>query len=279
MVLLRVLLLSLTFNKFLADSDTFSCPEGKLIKMHGGSQKYCAACPEGYHQPTKNYSKQCKACTKCNEESGSEVTEKCTKKTDTKCQCRKGFVPVEPDSATCECGIGFGLHYGECSKCEDGFFNRHPNSPCIKWKECKSGVNTRGSSTSDVICNADSHNSPTSNHTVSVITPQHEWDQSHDSTQHETTTTITTTAVYDVPSWNQVQPTPPSNSTSHHIGIAFVILGIVALLVLTAAACKVGITTCVRSRMAVKSTGDSLYRRPVEEIGDGTDCNLNSKKP
>lgn len=45
-------------------------------------------------------------------ESGSEVTEKCTKKKDTKCRCRKGFVPVESDSATCECGIGFGLHYG-----------------------------------------------------------------------------------------------------------------------------------------------------------------------
>uniref|UniRef100_A0A3Q3D1L5 Tumor necrosis factor receptor superfamily member 4-like n=1 Tax=Hippocampus comes TaxID=109280 RepID=A0A3Q3D1L5_HIPCM len=235
----------------------------KLIKMHGGSQKYCAACPEGYHQPTKNYSKQCKACTKCNEESGSEVTEKCTKKTDTKCQCRKGFVPVEPDSATCECGIGFGLHYGgkECSKCEDGFFNRHPNSPCIKWKECKSGVNTRGSSTSDVICNADSHNSPTSNHTVSVITPQHEWDQSHDSTQHETTTTITTT------------PTPPSNST-----MTFLVL--IVHFFFRYCLCHPW-NSCIKtiSLFWLFLSGDSLYRRPVEEIGDGTDCNLNSKKP
>ncbi|XP_077430000.1 uncharacterized protein LOC144056801 isoform X2 [Vanacampus margaritifer] len=239
---LKLLLLSLTFNKFHADLDTF-CPKGTLIKMHGATP-YCEACPEGYHQPVKNYSKQCKACTKCDEESGSKVTEKCTKVADTICECRKGFDPAETDFATCECRVGFGLHYGECSKCEDGSFNQRPNGPCIKWKVCKSGVNVSGSSTSDVICieevNHHPHSSPTTNHTVSVIAPQHEWDQSHNDAQLETTTKAT--AIYDVPSRDNVQPAPPSNATGHHIA-------------------------------------DSLCRRPVEESGDGIRSNLNTKEP
>ncbi|XP_077386099.1 uncharacterized protein LOC144023974 isoform X2 [Festucalex cinctus] len=273
---LKLLLLSLTFHKFRADVDRFSCPKGKLIKMHGASP-YCEACPEGYHQPGKNYSKQCKACTKCDEESGSKVTEKCTKVADTKCECRKGFDPAESDFATCECRVGSGLHDGECSKCEDGSFNQRPNGPCIQWKECKSGVNVSGSSTSDIICNEDvnhhPHSSPTSNHTVSVITPKREWDQSHDDAHLETTAT----ARYDVPSRDNVQPAPPSNATGHHISMAFVIFGIVALVVLSVVASKVRSTTCVRRRPAEQT--DSLCRRPVEESGDDIRSNLNPKEP
>ncbi|XP_061639550.1 tumor necrosis factor receptor superfamily member 21 isoform X1 [Phyllopteryx taeniolatus] len=282
-LLLKLLLLSQTFNKFVADLDLFSCPKGQLIKMHGASQKYCAACPEGYHQPGENYSKQCKPCTKCNEVSGSEVTEKCTKETDTKCQCREGFVPVEPDSATCECSVGFGLRRGECSKCEDGSFNRRPDTPCIKWKACKSGVNISGNSTSDVICNGEPkrhpHGSPTSNRTVSVNTPPHERAQSHNSIHADatTTTTTTTTAVHKMLSRDKVEPAPLSTTTNFHIGLAFLIFGIVALLILSAVTCKVHVTTFVRRWSGVQR--DLLYRRPVEESGDGTRSNLNSKKP
>nr|XP_061814034.1 tumor necrosis factor receptor superfamily member 4-like [Nerophis lumbriciformis] len=273
MVLLKLLFLSLIFDEFIADLDVITCPKGQMIKTQGTSQK-CQTCPKEYHQPVENRSKQCKPCTKCDKGSGSEMTEKCTRERDTKCQCREGFVPVEPDFATCECPVGFGLRHGECSKCEDGTFNRCPNTACIKWKKCNSGVYVSGSSTSDVICNGES---PTLNHTVSVITPPRETAQSHD-VQLDTTTATTITAVYDVLS-NNSDKLQPSKTTGYHIGMTFLILGIVALLVVSALACKVRLITCVRRRPAAKSTGDSQYRRPVEECGDGKCSNQNPKAP
>ncbi|XP_054639877.1 tumor necrosis factor receptor superfamily member 4 [Dunckerocampus dactyliophorus] len=277
MLPLKVLLLSLTFHQFVADLGAFSCPKGHLIKVYGGNKK-CQVCPDGYHQPVENHSKQCTPCTKCNEESGSEVKEKCTKETNTKCQCRGGFRRLELDSATCECAVGFGLRHGECSKCEHGFFNRSPNSRCFKWKECTSGVNVSGSSTSDVLCNGEPK---TSNTTVSLNTNlkphrPHEGTQSPDNT-HLNTTTATTE--HHVLPKDKVQPAPPSNNTSQHIGIPFLIFGIVGLLVLTAVTCKMHVTTCVKGQPAVLR--DSVCRRPVEESGDGS-CSalkLNPEEP
>nr|XP_057908866.1 tumor necrosis factor receptor superfamily member 4 [Doryrhamphus excisus] len=211
-------------------------------------------------------------------ESGSEVKEKCTKETDTKCQCRGGFSPLESDSSTCECAVGFGLRQGECSQCEHGFFSRRPNSRCFKWKECTSGVNVSGSSTSDVLCNSEPQ---TSNATASVITtlkPQrpHEGAQSPDNTHLNTTIA---TAEHHVTPEDKVQPAQPSNNNSQHIGIPFLIFGIVGLLVLTALTCKMHLTPCVRRQPAVRR--DSLCRRPVEESGDGRPSflKLNTEEP
>lgn len=42
---------------------------------------------------------------------GSEEVEACTAVTNTKCQCRAGFVPRDTsDSSTCKCEPGFGLN-------------------------------------------------------------------------------------------------------------------------------------------------------------------------
>ncbi|XP_061688325.1 tumor necrosis factor receptor superfamily member 4 [Syngnathoides biaculeatus] len=275
-LLLQLLLLSLIFNTFVADSDQFSCPKGQRIVMRGGSEKSCAVCPEGYHQPGENKSKQCKPCTKCNQASGSEVMAKCTKETDTKCQCREGFVPVESGSVTCKCSVGFGLRRGECSKCEDGSFNRRANAPCIKWKECKSGVNVSGSSTSDVVCNGEPKRRPHSSpRTVTVNTPPDEKARSR--LNADADVAATTAASREVPSNAKVEPVRPLTATRFHVGMAFLILGIVAALILSAAACTRRVTRCVRRRGLMPR--DLPYRRPVEESGDGIRSNLNPKKP
>ncbi|XP_051931781.1 tumor necrosis factor receptor superfamily member 18 isoform X2 [Hippocampus zosterae] len=55
----------------------------------------------------------------------------------------------------------------------------------------------------------------------------------------------------------------------------YMILGIgcgVLVLILLVTLSHISVTKKCRA-------GDSLYRRPVEEIGDGTHCNLNSKEP
>ncbi|XP_061905429.1 tumor necrosis factor receptor superfamily member 4 [Entelurus aequoreus] len=267
MLPLKVLLLSLTFHQLFGNLDAaFSCPKGQRINVCNRNQKCCQACPDGYYQPEQNHSKQCKPCTRCNEASGSEVKEKCTKQIDTQCRCRRGFSPVELDSATCECALGFGLKQGECSKCEHGFFSPRPNTPCSKWKECKSGVNVNGSSTSDMLCNGEPK---TPNTTMSVVTNvELHRPQSPNHIHHNHDITKATTDHY-VPSKGNMQPTQPPNLTRYHVGISFLIIAIVGLLVLTVVTCKMHVKPCVRRQPTVQPI-NSLCRRPVEESGDGS---------
>lgn len=53
-------------------------------------------------------------------DSGSVIEQKCTKETDTICRCVADFVPVESDSATCECSRGFGLKQGDTDRSQKG---------------------------------------------------------------------------------------------------------------------------------------------------------------
>ncbi|KAM9813343.1 tumor necrosis factor receptor superfamily member 5 [Neosynchiropus ocellatus] len=149
MVQLQMLILTLVFNNLIPDSEAVTCPKGQRVSRKSGS---CEACPDGYYQDTENHSRQCKPCTKCDQNSGSVVKQQCTKVSNTECKCQQHFSPLESDSSTCTCPEGCGLNHGQCSPCPHGYYNPAVNSPCRKWKECKLGVKVSGTFTKDVIC-------------------------------------------------------------------------------------------------------------------------------
>ncbi|XP_042367033.1 tumor necrosis factor receptor superfamily member 4 [Plectropomus leopardus] len=280
MVLLKVLVFTLTFNELIVDLD--ACPPGQRVAR---DRTNCEACPNGYYSAEENHTQHCKPCTKCSGKYGSDVKENCTNVTNTKCQCRGEFLPSERDSSTCKCSIGFGFSPGECKKCEDGYFNTQLNSPCRKWTECKSGVKTRGSSTSDVTCNLDSTSNlsitttPTSSKIISIITrltttnttintaarvPTASKVQPPSVTSHHPTTTTTAARTPRVPSMGKGQPSPtPDTGTYSGPGMTLLIFGIIGLLLLTVVICKFHITP-----QPAEQKNDSLCRRPVEESGD-----------
>ncbi|XP_069392224.1 tumor necrosis factor receptor superfamily member 4 isoform X2 [Paralichthys olivaceus] len=275
MVLIKLLIFTLTFYQHIVDLD--ACPKGHKVKK-GGKSGACEVCPDGYYQPEENNSLECKPCTRCQGNQGSQVKQKCDKETDTKCECRGDFVPWDSDSSTCKCNKGFGLTNGECEKCKDGYFSSKLNTPCKKWRECKSGEKTSGSSTTDVTCNEWRSNS-TSHITHSPPQRPHEGT----STQNmHITATITTTA----PPGEKVSPQPkgkmepsPNSNSGNHIGMVLIILGIVGLLLLTVVTCKLHNAPCARRKPVLQN--DSLCRRPVEESGDSSlsSLKMNPQEP
>ncbi|XP_036956806.1 tumor necrosis factor receptor superfamily member 4 isoform X2 [Acanthopagrus latus] len=227
----------------------------------------CAPCHKGTYQPYENESQSCKPCTKCNGKSGSVAIQNCTKDTNTKCQCRGNFTPLDKsDNSTCKCDIGFELKSGECSECEVGYFSTSIDSTCRKWRECKSGVHKAGTKISDAICKNESNDdtyvsaSPTPNN---IVTPVIRFtsDRPHEGAQTQKIhTTTTTSAPQHFFTQSPVQP-PTAGS---HIGM-ILILGIVLLLVLTAVACKQH--TIPKERPQQEQKNESLCRKPVEESG------------
>ncbi|XP_038551750.1 tumor necrosis factor receptor superfamily member 4 [Micropterus salmoides] len=266
MVLLKLLIFTLTFNKLIIDVDAKTCPKGQRTSING---LHCENCPDGLYQPEENDSKRCEPCTKCDGDSGSDVKVKCTAETNTICECRGKFVPSDSDSSTCKCDIGFGKNQRECEECEEGYFSKSINSRCEKWKVCKSGVNITGTKTSDVICNDDSKStyvttSPVSNRNVPLITrltPHHPLERSTDSP-------------------NPTSAPEPAVTSKDPIGMALLIFGIVGLLVLTTVTCKLHITFCMPRKPPVQPR-DSLCRKPVEESGNGSlsSLKLNPEEP
>ncbi|XP_041812826.1 tumor necrosis factor receptor superfamily member 4 isoform X2 [Chelmon rostratus] len=258
MVLPKLLIFTLTLHGLLVNLDAVSCPKGQKVSRGG---RGCEDCSDGYYQPVENYSRQCMACTRCDERSGSVVKEKCTKESDTKCECRGEFVGSDSDYSTCKCDIGFGLSLGECSKCADGYFSTSIDSSCQKWKECKSaGVSINGTQTSDVICNKESQSNTyvttatTSNKDVSLITRliSHRPHEGAQTQKTHTTTTTTSAPGPTVTPKDKGQPSYPSN-TGNHIGMVLLIFGIIGLLVLTAVTCRLHLTPHMERRPAVQS--------------------------
>lgn len=212
----------------------------------------------------------CRVCTRCEEATGSEVVEVCTTTTNTKCRCRAGFVPRDTsDSSTCKCDPGFGLNNRACVKCEDGYFSRSTNSPCQKWKECKSaGVKINGTKTSDVICHEESKTNthtttdPTSKSVVSLISRvtshrPHEGDQTQ-----KTLTTTTTSAT-----GHSITPGKVPSNKGNHFGvlIAFAIVAVVALLSLT-----FKLYAHPHTREPSEQQKRESLCQPVMEIGDSS---------
>ncbi|XP_029288117.1 tumor necrosis factor receptor superfamily member 4 [Cottoperca gobio] len=277
MFLLKLLIFTLTFYELIVDLDATICPKGHQVVLgKAGGSDGCEICPDEYYQPEENDSQHCRACIKCDERMGSVLKEQCTKEKNTKCQCRREFVPL--DSSTCKCNKGFELQHGECSECSEGYFSRRINSRCQKWKECKSGVKSLGTKTSDVICNVELNSDittpTTSNKRVSLITrltSQRSYEGDKTQRGHPTTTITTTssrTFTMAAPGHTRdnLQPLHPSD-TGTYIGAGMVLLifGIMGLLVLTVVTCKLHITP----QLAVPKN-DSLCRSPVEESGDSS---------
>ncbi|XP_078104842.1 uncharacterized protein LOC144516971 isoform X2 [Sander vitreus] len=273
MSLLKLLIFTLTFYELIVDSDAQTCPKGQRLIYHRGNKKHgCDSCPDDSYQPEENHSQNCKPCTRCDHAKGSVVKENCTKVTNGKCQCRGKFVPSESDSSICKCDIGFGLKNTECLMCDDGYFSTEINSPCEKWRECKSGVKIPGNRTSNVICNPELNPNDitpsTSNKNVSLITrltTKYPLEGAQTQRLHSTTTTTTTTTTAATPAHTRPSRDPFLH-TSNYIGMTVLIFGIIGLLVLTAVTCKLHITP----QPAVLPKNDSLCRRPVEESGDGS---------
>ncbi|XP_035857764.1 tumor necrosis factor receptor superfamily member 4 isoform X2 [Sander lucioperca] len=269
MRLLKLLIVTLTFYELIVDSDAQTCPKGERLIYRGNVKLDCDICPDDSYQPEENYSQYCKPCTRCDDAKGSDIKEECTKVTNRKCQCRGKFVPSESDSSICKCDIGFGLKNTECLMCDDGYFSTQINSPCEKWRECKSGVKIPGNRTSDVTCNPELNPNditpPTSNKNVSLITwltTKRPLEGAQTQRMHSTTTTTTTAAAPAHTDPSRDRPSP----TGNYIGMTLLIFGIIGLLVLTAVTCKLHITP----QPAILPKNDSLCRRPVEESGDGS---------
>ncbi|KAF0034834.1 hypothetical protein F2P81_012592 [Scophthalmus maximus] len=111
MVLINLLFFLLTFYQLIGDLDATLCPKGQGEKRING-HSICEVCTDEHYRPEKNKSPDCSQCTKCDGKRWSHIKQKCTKETDTICQCRGDFVPLELDSSTCKCDIGFGLRNG-----------------------------------------------------------------------------------------------------------------------------------------------------------------------
>ncbi|XP_035005629.1 tumor necrosis factor receptor superfamily member 4 [Hippoglossus stenolepis] len=272
MVLIKLLIFTLTFYQLIVDLDAITCPKGHKVKrISSSSSGDCEVCPDGSFQPEENNSLLCRACTNCEKNRGSVVKQKCTKETDTKCECRGNFVAWDKTSSTCKCDIGFELRHEECFKCKEAHFSHRINSPvCREWKKCESGEKIGGTKTSDVICNELRINSTSY---TTRTPPKHPPEGTH--TQNMLTTTMTTTTTTTAPPGHKVTPKPngkiepsPNSNTGNHIGTGLIILGIIGLLLLTAVTCKLHNAPCVQRKPV--PTNDSLCRRPVEESGDSS---------
>ncbi|XP_039971849.1 tumor necrosis factor receptor superfamily member 4 isoform X2 [Xiphias gladius] len=261
----KLLIFTLTFYELTVDLDALTCPKGHRVNL---DRSGCEICPDGYYQTKDNDSQRCRPCTQCEINRGSAVEQKCTKEMDTKCKCRGDFVPWESDCSTCKCGIGFGLTNGECSKCADGYFSIQINSPCQKWKECKSGVNITGTRTSDVICNELKSHPDITTPYITLLTSHQPHEETQSQKIHTTATTAPQRHTVTTEQEGKIER-PSSSSTGNNIGMVLLMFGIVGLLVLTAVTCKLHIRPCVQRKPAVQ-TKDSLCRRPVEESGDGS---------
>ncbi|XP_030276070.1 tumor necrosis factor receptor superfamily member 4 isoform X2 [Sparus aurata] len=276
MVQLKLLIVSLTFFELLVNFDAvLRCPKGERVDVSRGSKPRCAPCHKGTYQPDENESQSCKPCTKCNQKSGSDPIQVCTEDTNTKCQCRGNFTPLDKsDNSTCKCDIGFELKSGECSECEVGYFSTSIDSTCRKWRECKSGVHKAGTKTSDALCKDESNDdayvsaTPTPNNIVPAVKHSTS-DRPHEGAQTQKIHTTTTTSAPGL-SITRSPPVQPPTAGSH-IGV-ILILGIVLLFVLTAVACKQHIIP--KERQQPDQKNESLCRKPVEESGHSSEALL-----
>ncbi|XP_071374048.1 tumor necrosis factor receptor superfamily member 11B isoform X2 [Centroberyx affinis] len=257
--ILLTLICAFTFSEPLrAFGDYIKCPEGQRVSRTKRGK--CEPCPDGQYQPVENDSQECFACTKCDEETGSEVESACSKIRDTECRCRPGFVTWENDLASCKCEEGSGLQNtgrsSECHKCEDGFFSNKIDSPCRKWKECKSGVKYNGTKISDVVCNDEqSRTTPdaASRTTKSASLSTHYMSRAPD------VKTQTQELPQRRPTILIPGPVVPTEDTPNNKEVSLLLaFGIIGLLILTMVTCKLNIIPCIQSRKKPAVKGFSV---------------------
>ncbi|XP_041743455.1 tumor necrosis factor receptor superfamily member 4 isoform X1 [Coregonus clupeaformis] len=247
------------------------CKKGEMISR--GNGRLCEPCPENHYQAVPNRSQNCVICTSCL--NNSELISECTKTSDTTCQCRTGFIRRNDQSSICKCAKGSGLDPSgfKCSECQAGFFTTKIDSKCVNWRECKSGVRIPGNSTSDVICNDNSETEGKtlpSTHTTfpsgSIQTFSKSLIQSQGSSPHPNVPTFAPAPTIKVTKG-------PKFSTAD-FGQVMTLFGTVLLLtfLLTAVTYKLVIIPCIKNhkKPAVRTSQDSMCRRPVEESGDSS---------
>ncbi|XP_029908119.1 tumor necrosis factor receptor superfamily member 4 [Myripristis murdjan] len=263
------------------------CPEGHRVSR---GQNKCESCPHDQYQDEENLTNNCRPCTRCNPERGSEEELRCLKTRDTKCRCRQGFIPFAKDFTICKCNRGFGLikkgNIPECRECEDGFFNKDVSDlPCRKWAECKTGVKVNGTKTSDVICNVKSSSSspvmvPTTTNkrdTLSTHYTSRPPNVNKPSQVSPPTSSTTSTPLLSVITKTTRRPfTPTTDNSGMSVLFAF---GIVGLLILVTVTCKLNIIPCIQSYKKQKGRRSELVSRPVEESGDSSNSSLVKLNP
>uniref|UniRef100_A0A4W5P3I1 Si:ch73-361p23.3 n=1 Tax=Hucho hucho TaxID=62062 RepID=A0A4W5P3I1_9TELE len=264
-----------TCKRFLNSVEaTFECKKGEMINIRNG--RLCDPCRENHYQAVPNRSQKCELCTSCRE--NSELISKCTKTSNTICQCRTGFIRRDVESSICKCDEGSGVDTSGliCRECKNGSFTTKMDSKCVKWRECRSGVRIPGNATSDVICNDNSEpegKTLPSTHTTSpsgsIQTFSKSLIQSQRSSPHPDVPTLAPAPTIKVTK-------SPKFSTAD-FGQVMTLMGTVLLLtfLLTTVTCKLVIIPCIKNhkKPAVRTSQDSC-RRPVEESGDSSFSSL-----
>ncbi|XP_043097950.1 tumor necrosis factor receptor superfamily member 9 [Puntigrus tetrazona] len=220
-----------------------SCAKGQMFSHN---TKKCKACPPKLFSD-KEFSAYCENCSECKK--GSREVKSCTSTSDAVCKCKEGFTPVyKQNQVVCFCKKGFGIdHTGNCVECMEGFFTDQNDSICKKWRECKSGIEFQGTSTSDVACKDASKE-------VTERTKAH-------TTPFQTTTIFSTSTSRIV--------SPHNNTTkkdNYSLWLIIACPGVILLAGLLYHKCKV--TRCIRNHKKVDFRKESVCRKPVEESGE-----------
>ncbi|XP_056109708.1 tumor necrosis factor receptor superfamily member 9 [Rhinichthys klamathensis goyatoka] len=223
------------------------CPAGKRLDY---ITQYCVACQENRYNPKSGPNVHCKLCSECG--NGSKVVVKCTPTTDIRCQCKEGFTPINQKKENCVCKKGSEVDKrGEtCSECRKGYFSDKDDSTCQKWRECKSGIEILGTSTSDAVCK---------NPSEEVTEAPKVY-----ATSLKTTSLKTTTISSAAPS--RTTASSPTKDRFYSLWLVMLCAGILLLSGLLYHKCKV--TYCIHNRKKVDSRKDSVCRKPVEESGE-----------
>ncbi|XP_041836842.1 tumor necrosis factor receptor superfamily member 4 [Melanotaenia boesemani] len=248
MALSSALIIIFTFNELVA-LDAVEC--GKGMKVSNGG---CEPCSDDYYNDQINRTPSCKPCKHCL--SGGFVEERCTKVTDTKCQCYPGYALDRENF---------------CVECADGYFSLGYGVPCKKWTDCKAaGEKVRGTKTSDAICNEQMESNvitiaSTTNRSVPITRLTTHRPHEGAQTQMTHSTTSTTPQANDR---GRAQP-PNQINTGNYFGQALLIFGIAMLVVLTLVTCKLTVHPHLK-RGPTSPLNDSC-RPPVEESGDSSE--------
>ncbi|KAK7145075.1 hypothetical protein R3I94_011239 [Phoxinus phoxinus] len=223
-----------------------NCPAGEMLVY---KTEFCVACQENHYNPISGPNIHCKLCSECGK--GRKVVNKCTSTTDTSCECKEGFTPNDQKKDTCICKKGSEVVKGgeTCSECREGYFSDKDDSRCQKWRECKSGIEIPGTSTSDAVCKNASEGVTQAPkvHTTSLKTASLE------------TTTISSTAP------SRTTAASPTKDRFYYLWLVMLWAGILLLSGLLYHKCKV--TYCIHNHK-VDSRKDSVCGKPVEESGE-----------
>ncbi|XP_023686239.1 uncharacterized protein [Paramormyrops kingsleyae] len=233
-----------------------TCAPGQKRVYH---KEKCEPCEDRHFQPVASSDIFCNLCSVCNEGSGTEYVQQCTKTADAKCRCRVGFIPVDERDDLCQCPEGSGLTKTDsgvqCRECGYGYFTSKADTLCVKWKDCAPwGVKSGGSKTSDVVCNTGSEVTQTSVHSTAVNL---NYSRSSLTSAETSPTTATTNSTLTPP----LSHTTTTTTTTTTKSVNDTNYG-------SAVSCKQVIIPCMKRHMKKMNKTDGACRRPVEECGD-----------